>query len=106
MLRTLPPGKEIRRIVVPGKQAAVNAFVMGKSIAEIAQDTASHKLRIEQVLREALIGLAALVKASSENPAVHPQDPDIDGDGRDGNPNSPLVELAHAQGIVTEEQTV
>ena len=53
----------MRRIVVPSKQAAVNAFVMGKSIAEIAQDTASHKLRIEQVLREALIGLAALVKS-------------------------------------------
>lgn len=63
MLRTLPPGHQIgRRIVVPSKQAAVNAFVMGKSIAEIAQDSCINRLRAEQIVREALIGLAALVK--------------------------------------------
>ena len=48
------------RIVVPRKADAVNAFVAGKSIADIAQDTASHRLRVEQVIREAIIGLAAL----------------------------------------------
>ena len=55
-----------RRIVVPRKADAVNAFVAGKSISDIAQDTASHRLRVEQVIREAIIGLAALKVPSTE----------------------------------------
>lgn len=65
MLNTTKP---VRRIVVPGKPEAVHAFVNGKSIADIAADTCSHRLRIEQVIREAIQGLAALKVPGSAPP--------------------------------------
>lgn len=52
--------KPTRRIVVPRKDAVVQAFVAGKPVADIAVDTCIHRLRVEQVLREALVGLAEL----------------------------------------------
>lgn len=42
------------------KQAVTNDFVRGESVATIAARCACHKLRVEQVLREAIRGLAAL----------------------------------------------
>lgn len=42
------------------KQAVTNDFLKGDSVATIANRCACHKLRVEQVLREAISGLAAL----------------------------------------------
>lgn len=69
-----------RRIVVPNKAAAVNAFVAGKSIADIAHDTANHRLRVEQVIREALVGLASLNASLATPPdaAVEAMQSEID----------------------------
>lgn len=42
------------------KQAVTNDFLKGDDVATIATRCACHKLRVEQVLREAITGLAAL----------------------------------------------
>lgn len=80
--------KPVRRIVVPGKPEAVQMFVNGLSIADIAAQTCNHRLRIEQVLREAIQGLAALkVPAPAEAVSTTPvtisdsHSVDIDRDG-------------------------
>lgn len=102
MLITPPTGTALRRIVVPTKVAVVEAFVAGKAITDIAQDTCIHKLRVEQVLREALIGLAALKVPQPVAPTTEPEtepcencgepiaDPSLHcdewTDERDGNP--------------------
>lgn len=50
----------------PWKQAVVNDFLRGASVADIATQSACHKLRVEQVLREAIAGLATLSQTSTE----------------------------------------
>lgn len=52
----------------PWKQAVVNDFLRGQSVSDIAQQSACHKLRVEQVLREAITGLAKLTAKPVEEP--------------------------------------
>lgn len=61
----------LRRIVVPTKPAVVEAFVAGKSLADIAADTCIHRLRAEQILREAIVGLAALTQPEPKDETAH-----------------------------------
>lgn len=50
----------------PWKQAVVNDFLRGEAVTAIAQRSLCHKLRVEQVLREAISGLAAQVTKQTE----------------------------------------
>ena len=49
------------------KQAVTNDFLRGESVSTIAQRCACHKLRVEQVIREAISGLAALKTPQKES---------------------------------------
>lgn len=57
----------------PWKQAVVNDFLRGQSVATIAQQSFCHKLRVEQVLREAIKGLAAQVRKAADMPKAEEQ---------------------------------
>lgn len=48
------------------KQHIVRMFVAGQSIAEIVTETKAGRANIEQVLREAITGMARLLKQRSE----------------------------------------
>jgi len=49
------------------KQRAVDMFVAeGREVSEIAAYYACHKLRVEQAIREALRGMAALVSKQAQ----------------------------------------
>ena len=55
------------------KQAVTNDFLRGESVADISTRCACHRLRVEQVIREAISGLAALKAPKARAVGTEPQ---------------------------------